>query len=149
MDERTWIVDAANVIGARPDGWWRDRAAAALRLHKRLSKMCSGVSASRTADRGDLPAQVVLVLEGAARAGIVAGPDPDTHTGPRTGRLVVVHAPGSGDDAVVEAAVEAVRRQRGAVLVITADRELRGRVHAVGAATAGPGWLWALLDNNG
>ncbi|WP_242606825.1 hypothetical protein [Protofrankia symbiont of Coriaria ruscifolia] len=111
------------------------------------------MSASRTADRGDLPAQVVLVLEGAARAGIVAGPDPDTHTGPRTGprtgRLVVVHAPGSGDDAVVEAAIEAVRRQRGAVLVITADRELRGRVHAVGAATAGPGWLWALLDNNG
>ncbi len=147
MDERTWIVDAANVIGARPDGWWRDRAAAALRLHKRLSALCSGVSVVRTAGGVDLPAQVVLVLEGAARAGIAVGPDPDTRSGTHAAGLIVVHAPGSGDDAVVEAAVNAVRRQRGAVLVITADRELRGRVHAVGAATAGPGWLWALLDN--
>ena len=27
-----WVVDASNVIGARPDGWWRDRAGAARRL---------------------------------------------------------------------------------------------------------------------
>ncbi len=27
-----WIVDASNVIGSRPDGWWRDRAGATRRL---------------------------------------------------------------------------------------------------------------------
>ncbi|AEH10871.1 MULTISPECIES: hypothetical protein [Protofrankia] len=150
MDERTWIVDAANVIGARPDGWWRDRAGAALRLHEHLSALCqTGFEAStpRAAGGEDLPTEVVLVLEGPARAGVAAsgrpgGGDP----GNRAARLVVVHAPGPGDDTVVEAAVEAVRRQCGAVVVITADRALRGRVHAVGATTAGPGWLWALLD---
>ncbi|MGB7447512.1 MAG: hypothetical protein WA892_00115 [Ornithinimicrobium sp.] len=31
------IVDAANVIGSSPDGWWRDRAGAARRLHDQLS----------------------------------------------------------------------------------------------------------------
>ena len=27
-----WLVDASNVIGSRPDGWWRDRQGAARRL---------------------------------------------------------------------------------------------------------------------
>jgi len=31
------IVDGANVVGSRPDGWWRDRAGAAHRLHDQLS----------------------------------------------------------------------------------------------------------------
>ncbi len=152
MDERTWIVDAANVIGARPDGWWRDRAGAALRLHQRLSELWPSVllphtSASQAAGgpatnhpgtrRHDPPARVVLVLEGMARDGVPAGPDPAIP------RLLVVHAAGSGDDAVVDQ----VRQQAGPVLVVTGDRELRGRVKAIGAATAGPGWLWALLDD--
>ena len=35
----TVIVDGANVVGSRPDGWWRDRAGAAVRLHDELAKL--------------------------------------------------------------------------------------------------------------
>ena len=78
------IVDGANVVGSRPDGWWRDRARAARRLQEQLSTAV-------------LPHdEVVLVLEGAARQGNPAGQD---------GRLRTVHAPGSGDDAIVETVV--------------------------------------------
>jgi len=31
------IVDGANVVGSRPDGWWRDRAGAARKLAGKLS----------------------------------------------------------------------------------------------------------------
>jgi hypothetical protein len=61
------VVDAANVIGSRPDGWWRDRPGAAARL----------VSALAAALRsGALTSPVVVVLEGAARAGAPAGEFP-------------------------------------------------------------------------
>jgi predicted RNA-binding protein with PIN domain len=115
------IVDGANVVGSRPDGWWRDRAAAARRLHEQL------LTAVLPYD------EVVLVLEGIARRGIPAGQD---------GRLRTIHAPGSGDDAIVEA----VRAQvdvgdlRG-VTVVTADRVLRDRVKAAGARSESPSWL--------
>ena len=114
---RVLVVDGANVVGSRPDGWWRDRAGAARRLADRLAT-------------ADLPGvEVVLVLEGAAGAGLPEGP--------RAG-LLVVHAPGSGDDAIVE---EAARRDPASVVVVTADRGLRARVEAVGAAVVGPSWL--------
>ena len=32
-----WIVDGMNVIGSRPDGWWRDRDGARARLVEELS----------------------------------------------------------------------------------------------------------------
>jgi hypothetical protein len=32
------IVDAANVVGSVPDGWWRDRRAAAERLRDHLAR---------------------------------------------------------------------------------------------------------------
>ncbi len=52
------VVDGANVVGSRPDGWWKDRPGAAARLHARL--LAAPALASR----------VVLVLEGRARAGV-------------------------------------------------------------------------------
>src|SRR5262249_37128332 len=55
------VVDGANVVGSRPDGWWRARPAAARRL---LATLTAGVP---------LAGEVVLVLEGAARAGVPAG----------------------------------------------------------------------------
>lgn len=114
---RPVIVDGANVVGARPDGWWRDRAAAARRLHTTLVERC-------TSEQG---LHIVLVLEGAARAGVPAG---------TSGCVDTVHAAGSGDD-------EVVRQRTGLVgaepLVITADRGLRTRV---GTPVAGPGWVW-------
>ena len=112
------VVDGANVMGSRPDGWWRDRPAAALRLWEQLRA-------------ADLDEDVVLVLEGAARRGVPAS---------RTDGLATVHAPGSGDDAIVEEA-----RSRAAdgwdVTVVTADRGLQGRVEAVDAAVVRPSWL--------
>jgi len=113
------VVDAANVIGSRPDGWWNDREGAARRLHARLLA-------------ADLPfSELVLVLEGRARHGQPAGIE---------GRLHTLHAPASGDDAIVEVAGEQTGVGR-EVTVVTADRELRARVEAAGARTVGPGWL--------
>ena len=115
---RVLVVDAANVVGSRPDGWWRDRAGAATRLHEQLAA-------------ADLPYdEVVLVLEGKARAGRPAGHD---------GRIRTVHAPGDGDDAIVDAVTE--RTDATEILVVTADRALQHRVETAGAQSAGPSWL--------
>lgn len=111
------VVDGANVVGSRPDGWWRDRAGAARRLQQQL----------RAADLGDV--RVVLVLEGAARAGVPAGDQDAVRT---------LHAPGSGDDAIVELVEELDDAE---VVVVTADRGLRRRVEALGASVRGPSWL--------
>lgn len=115
------IVDGANVVGSRPDGWWRDRPGAARRLQEQLS------TAALPHD------EIVLVLEGAARRGNPAGQD---------GRLRTILAPGSGDDAIVEAVMAQVGVGDGReVTVVTADRALRHRVEAAGARTVGPSWL--------
>jgi predicted RNA-binding protein with PIN domain len=115
------IVDGANVVGSRPDGWWRDRAGAARRLHEQLTS-------------ADVPHdEVVLVLEGAAREGPPEG---------RVGRLQTVHASGSGDDAILAAVTDHLRTYDGSeVVVVTADRALRTRVATAGARTVGPSWL--------
>jgi hypothetical protein len=109
------IVDAANVVGSVPDGWWRDRRGAAERLRDRLA--AGGVPGLPG------PVEIVLVVEGAAR-GV------DSVPGVR-----VEAAPGSGDDRVVELTAGAGDRP---VLVVTADRELRRRVTELGAEVTGP-----------
>ncbi|MFU8852534.1 hypothetical protein ACNAW0_16325 [Micromonospora sp. SL1-18] len=123
MDTRPLlIVDGANVVGSRPDGWWRDRAGAAARLRDAL------VPLAETGVPPELPppVEVVLVVEGAAR-GVPAVPG-----------VGVVAATGSGDDTMVELVAAAARRRR---VVVTADRELRARVGALGAEVHGPRWL--------
>jgi predicted RNA-binding protein with PIN domain len=115
------IVDGANVVGSRPDGWWRDRAGAARRLQERL------LTAVLPYD------EIVLVLEGKARRGNPVGQD---------GRLRTVHAPGSGDDTIVESVMAQVDVGDGrGVIVVTADRVLRDRVEAAGAGSVSPSWL--------
>jgi hypothetical protein len=80
---RVLIVDGANVVGSRPDGWWRDRAGAAKRLHEAIA----------AADLGfDL---VVLVLEGAAKRGQPVGDDGVILTADRLLRERVAAAGGS------------------------------------------------------
>src|ERR1700745_1082215 len=37
----TIVVDVANVMGSRPDGWWRDRAGAAVRLHAEMARLAA------------------------------------------------------------------------------------------------------------
>lgn len=116
---RVLVVDGANVVGSRADGWWRDRAGAAARLHDALIQADLGFDT------------VVLVLEGAARAGVPAGED---------GGVQTVHAAGSGDDAIV-AEVLARNERADEVTVVTADRALRERVTVAGGTSLGPSWL--------
>jgi hypothetical protein len=116
------VVDAANVVGSRPDGWWRDHGRAAQVL---CTALTAGVRAGRVA------APVAVVLEGAARLGAEEGEDAGVR---------VVHAAGSGDDTIARVAADAVADGH-VVTVVTADRELRERVRAVGCEVAGPRWL--------
>ncbi len=148
----TVIVDAANVMGSRPDGWWRDRAGAA----RRLVDQIAGQAPRGVADvprLAGVPAlerwfpRFVVVVEGVAARDLdgpgvrelgASGPgdgEPGA-AGPR-----VVRARGSGDDEIVRQAADLA----GPRLVVTADRELRARCEAVGAAVVGPRWLLDLL----
>ncbi|MGO9780559.1 MAG: hypothetical protein ACLPKE_11890 [Streptosporangiaceae bacterium] len=166
----TLIVDGANVVGSRPDGWWRDRAGAAVRLYDELAGLAergaAGIPAAQlaTGEDGEAPADpgqggtgqaaqqdgpqtvaVVLVLEGAAKAA-AARIAARTAGASRDragdlGTVQVVSAPGSGDDEIVRLA----RSRPGQRIVVTSDRELRRRSVAAGARVAGPSWLRAQL----
>jgi acyl-CoA reductase-like NAD-dependent aldehyde dehydrogenase len=115
------IVDGANVVGSRPNGWWRDRPAAARRLHEAVAAADLGYDV------------VVLVLEGEAKRGQPAGED---------GAIRTVHATGSGDDTIVDQ-VRAGCLDGHEAVVVTADRVLRERVAAAGGTCVGPSWLLA------
>jgi 8-oxo-dGTP diphosphatase len=140
----TVIVDGANVVGSRPDGWWRDRPGAAIRLRDQLVPLVTeGVTnlppaMARPAAAGDgqirmrwMP-EVVLVVEGAARPVAAEG---------GAGPVQVLAARGSGDDAIAALAGDISGRR----VVVTADRELRERCIAAGASVASPSWLLGLL----
>lgn len=127
------VVDVANVVGSRPDGWWRDRSGATSQVLDEL-----GASIPRTIE---LPGggfgwvtRAHAVLEGAARDA--------AHSGPFSLHL----ASGSGDDEIVElagtlAGAGAEDRAGGdatvVVVVVTADRGLRERL-AAGVVVIGP-----------
>ncbi|WIB78847.1 NUDIX hydrolase [Curtobacterium sp. MCPF17_002] len=139
------VVDAANVVGSVPDGWWKDREGAAARLLAEVSAL-AGVGV--LADELELPfdrwwPRWTVVLEGDARGASPAAPSAAAASAAAalSGRVEVVRAPGSGDDAIVDAARAAVDAGDGPVVVVTADRELRARVEAFGAAVRGPSWL--------
>lgn len=123
---RVLVVDGANVVGTVPDGWWRDRAGAAARLHAALANV-------------DLSFDVVmLVLEGKARAGVPEG----GASGVRT-----VHAPGSGDDEIVARCRDHAARGDD-VTVASADRGLLSRLDGLDVVALGPRALWAALAND-
>jgi hypothetical protein len=166
----TLIVDGANVMGSRADGWWRDRAGAMARLHGELAALAAagiagpvpgepGAAAEAGAAEAGAAAggaageaaggaageaaggaageaaggrwfpHVLLVVEGRARAVLdLVAPAP---------RVRVVAARGEGDDEIASLA----ERLTGPRVVVTADRELRRRCEAAGAAVTGPGWL--------
>ncbi|MGC5617227.1 NUDIX domain-containing protein [Georgenia sp. Z1491] len=129
------VVDSANVVGSVPDGWWRDRAGATVRLRDSLADLAAaGLPAAEVGLPGDrwYP-EVHLVAEGAAR-------------GVGSTTAVTVHdAPGEGDDEIVGLAASLAGDAPGApaqgftrVVVATADRALAGRCRAVGAVVVGP-----------
>jgi 8-oxo-dGTP diphosphatase len=133
------LVDMANVVGSRPDGWWKDRAGAAERLGAQLHRLAAlGVSARAL----DLPQshwwpEVVAVLEGQANGAALDATD----------RLRLIRAETDGDSRIVD---EVSRLAAGVgasgITVVTSDQALRARVEALGAQTRGAGWLLDLLD---
>jgi 8-oxo-dGTP diphosphatase len=150
----TIVVDTANVMGSRPDGWWRDRPGAAVRLHAELAALAA--SGRPVLPDDTEPEAFVMVLEGAARpaaARIDAAAARTDAAAARTDEAAartdevpgagvrVVQADGSGDDAIVAL----VRDLPGRRVVVTADRELRRRCEAAGAEVLGPGWLIGLF----
>jgi 8-oxo-dGTP pyrophosphatase MutT (NUDIX family) len=143
------VVDAANVVGSRPDGWWNDRLGANERLLERLRRLvAAGLDVAELSEGADLPpgrvwADVNVVVEGAARE----ARSPEASAPSLTPVLGIVRAPGSGDDAIVEEVGRAMGETGGSVVVVTADRELSGRAGALGASVRGPGWLLRLLDS--
>jgi 8-oxo-dGTP diphosphatase len=155
----TIVIDVANVMGSRPDGWWRDRAGAAVRLHDEVVQLAaSGHVAPPAASDEPAPGEhadepgnagvpgFVMVLEGAAKAAArrispPAREDADVTGGVAPGEVLVVLARGSGDDTIVAVA----RDVPGPRYVVTADRELRRRCAAAGAEILGPGWLLSQL----
>jgi len=103
-----WFIDAMNVIGSRPDGWWRDREGA-VRL------LVSDVRAWAESE------PVTVVLD--------AGPDDLLGT---VGAVTVVRAPRRGRNAADDEIVRLVTSEPDA-LVVTSDAELAARVRALGA----------------
>lgn len=130
------VVDAANVVGSVPDGWWRDRAGAAGRLRDELEAL-----AGRGVDAGALGLpedvwfpEIHLVVEGEAR---------DVDDAPE-GAVRVVRADGAGDDTIVEVA-ERLRADGRSVTAVTSDRGLTARLERVGASVRSVSWLRELL----
>jgi hypothetical protein len=125
------VVDAANVVGSRPNGWWRDRAGATARLLGRLARL-PGRRLTGPDGGALICDEVVAVVEGRARD--VPAPD----------GVRVLRAPGSGDDMLAGYAA-ALAAEGIPLLVVTADRGLRARLPS-GTPVAGPGWLLEQLD---
>lgn len=121
-----WLIDGMNVIGSRPDGWWKDRDAAMLRLVDLLERWAAA--------EGE---DVVVVFE--------RKPSPPI----RSTVIEVAHAPRPKRDAADD---EIMRRLRNEprpelVRVVTSDRWLAARAGAVGAGVHGAEMFRSLLDS--
>lgn len=123
------LIDGMNVLGSRPDGWWRDRDGAVRRLAGRLREL----------GRSDR-VEVVLVLDGRPIPGL---PESDG------GDLAVRYARRAGRDAADDRIVElvAAAADPAALTVVTADRALRARLEPFGVRLAGPRSLLARLPD--
>lgn len=119
-----FMVDGMNVIGCRPDGWWRDRPGATRSLVERLSALSRAT--------GD---QVVVVLDGR--------PTPLPSPG-----LVVVEFAGTGRDAADRLIADrlAVEAAPSEVTVVTSDAALRRAALALGASVMSATAFRARLD---
>jgi 8-oxo-dGTP diphosphatase len=147
--EVTLVVDTANLLGSRPDGWWRDRAGSTSRLLAELDGLArDGLPAADLGLPGDVRwPDVVAVVEGPARdASLPAAPVADPASPVlRAPGVEVVAAAADGDGEIVRV-VGAARDDGREVVVVTADRGLVARVEALGARVIGPGRVRALLD---
>jgi predicted RNA-binding protein with PIN domain len=122
------VVDGMNVIGSRPDGWWRDRDGAVRRLLGRLQAL---------AGRDD--ESIMLVLDGRPLGDVPEG----EHEGVEV-RYAARRGPNAADDRIVE--LVGAHAEPTTLTVVTSDRTLRRRVEHFGAAVVGAGSLWERLD---
>lgn len=124
-----WLVDGTNVVGSRPDGWWRDRPAAFARLVGRLASLVA---------RGD---EVTVVFDGEAPADLAEGAQRGVAV-----RWARRRGPDAADDRIVEL-VEA-DGDTSDLTVVTSDRALGERVEALDAkvVVVGAGTLLRVLD---
>ena len=122
------VIDGMNVIGSRPDGWWRDRDGAVRRLLGRLQRLAPTCEAT-----------ITLVLDGRPPAALAEG----THRGVR-----VAYARRAGRDGGDDRVVELIRGLDDPVAarVVTSDRVLRERVRVLGAAVTGASTFLDHLD---
>jgi 8-oxo-dGTP pyrophosphatase MutT (NUDIX family) len=133
----TVIIDSANVVGSRPDGWWRDRGGAATRLAERVSVLqADGIPSDVLGlDHDRWWPDYHLVVEGQANAiDAVEG-------------VSVIRSPRDGDSRIIEQ-VDAVGSAGAApIFVVTADRRLAGRAQELGALVIGPSSFLAALPS--
>ncbi|MCB0876477.1 MAG: NYN domain-containing protein [Solirubrobacterales bacterium] len=120
------FVDGMNVLGSRPDGWWRDRPAAMARLTNRLDAFAAATGAD-----------VLVVFDGR----------PHRRVESAAGSVTVGFAPG-GPDAADRDIVARLREDPdpGSVVVATSDRRLRNSVKAAGAGSISAGELLRRLE---
>lgn len=120
-----WLIDGMNVIGTRPDAWWKDRHGAMIRLVAMLERWAAASGA-----------EVTVVFE--------QPPSPPI----RSTVIEVAHAPrprrDSADDEIIR--ILARDAQPGSVRVVTSDLWLSDRVHAVGATVEPAAPFRALIE---
>jgi predicted RNA-binding protein with PIN domain len=121
-----WLIDGMNVIGTRPDAWWRDRDAAMLRLVDLLERWAA-------ADGED----VTVVFE--------RKPSPPI----RSSVIEVAHAPRPKANAADDEIIRRLKADPDAanVRVVTSDRWLADRANAAGASVEGAAAFRARLDS--
>jgi predicted RNA-binding protein with PIN domain len=118
-----WLVDGMNVIGSRPDGWWRDRAGAVRALAVELDRFADATGE-----------QVTVVFDGQPR---------DVRA-----KVTVRFAPGGRNAADDEIArLVAADDAPGDLLVVTSDADLAARVRTAGASVKGAGTFRRRLDD--
>jgi len=127
-DRRRLVVDAMNVIGSRPDGWWRDRDGAARRLVGRLQRLVEVEGHELT-----------VVLDGRPLGDLPEG---------EHGGIVVLYGRRGGPDAADDRIVELVEADAKpeTLEVVTSDRGLATRVRALGAEVVNVGRLLGRLE---
>jgi len=128
LESLVLVVDAANVVGSVPDGWWNDRAGATERLGERLRRLIA--TTVHEDEISGVISAIHVVVEGAARRAALPAP------------ITTVVATGQGDDAVVTT-VRTLSTTGQPMVVVTSDRELGRRVAEANGDLhlRGPRWL--------
>jgi predicted RNA-binding protein with PIN domain len=123
-----FVVDGMNVIGSRPDGWWRDRPAARRALVGELARLVTAGHA------------VMVVFDGRPGTG-----EPEAAAARGVTALFAPGGPNAADDVVVEVTPALLDAAGADLVVVTSDRLLAQRVHALGATVQGAGTFLARL----